>query len=103
MTVWAAMIKCQDENRMKKKIIKLFTSHGLNITLDLNLVQVNFLDVTLNINNNKFWPYRKPNNEPLYIHKHSNHPPNIKKQLPQMINKRLSEISCDSIEFDKVK
>ena len=37
------------------------------------------------------------------INIHSNHPSTIKKELPNKINKRLSELSCDKNEFDKAK
>jgi len=89
--------------RIKKDIIKFFQDNGLRITIDTNLTQVNFLDVTLDLSNSKYWPFRKDNDQPLYIHKDSNHPPNITKQLPHMIEKRISDLSCNSDEFDKVK
>ena len=38
---------------------------------------VKFLDVTLNLNTGKFMPYSNTSNTPLYVHKKSNHPPNI--------------------------
>ena len=82
---------------------KLFKSLGLKIDLVPEQQQVDFLDVTFNITSNKFWPFRKPNSEILYINKNSNHPNNIKKELPVMVNKRLIDISCDIEEFDKVK
>ena len=62
---------------------------------------MDILDVTFDLPSGKYWPYRKPNNEPLYIYSKSNHPPSILKHLPQNINDRLSSISCD--EFDKAK
>ena len=39
--------------------------------------------------------------ELLYIHKQSKHPPSITKQISSMINKRISNISCDKECFDK--
>lgn len=92
-----------DQERMKKKIIKLFQENGLQITININLVEVNFLDVTFNLKDGKYSPYRKPNSLPLYINKSSNHPPSIIKELPSMIEKRISDLSCSSDEFDKVK
>ena len=89
--------------RAKKKIAEIFKSHGLKITIECNLQQVDFLDVTFNLQTGKFWPYRKPNDTPLYIHHESNHPPNITKQLPTMIENRISSISCDENEFEKAK
>ena len=49
----------------------------------------NFLDITLNLNNGKYYPYRKPNDRPVYINKDSNHPPSIIKNLPASISRRV--------------
>ena len=46
-------------------------------------------------------PYNKPNNIPLYVNKKSNHPPRIIDNIPQSINRRLSEISYDEESFNK--
>ena len=81
----------------------MFKNHGLAITIEINLSITDFLDVTFDLQSNKYYPYRKPNNEPLYIDAKSNHPPSIVKQLPQMVNQRISEISCNKEEFDKCK
>ena len=53
---------------IKKKIIKVFQQYGLNISADTNLVQIDFLHVMFNLKLGKYWPYRKPNDHPLYIH-----------------------------------
>ena len=90
-------------DRLRKYIIAIFKSEGLSITIETNLIETDFLDVTFNLHTGKYFPYRKPNNDPLYISIHSNHPSTIKKELPNMINKRLSELSCDKNEFDKAK
>ena len=89
--------------RLKKAMVKFFSDNGLKITIEFNMQRVNFLDVTFDLSNGKYWPYRKPNDQPLYIHKESNHPPSIIRQLPNMIEKRISDISCDEQEFDNVK
>ena len=44
--------------------------------------------------------YRKPNDKPIYINKQYNHPPNVLKQLPKSIAKRISDTSSKDI-FDK--
>ncbi|KAL9960709.1 hypothetical protein ACROYT_G034196 [Oculina patagonica] len=41
----------------------------------------------------------KPANTPLYVHRQSNHPPNIIKNIPESVNRRLSEISSDEDAF----
>ena len=88
-------------DRIRKQLIKLFQDNGLKITVELNLVQTDFLDITLNLNTGKFWPYRKPNDHPLYISSNSTHPPAIKKQIPFMINDRLTQHSSSKEEFEK--
>ena len=60
-----------------------------------------FLDVTFNLKSGKYWPYHKPNNQPLYVHQQPNHPPAIKKQLPLMLTDCLSLLSCNCKEFTK--
>lgn len=89
--------------RVRKDIIKLFQDNGLRITILMNACIVNFLDATMNLNTGKHSPYRKPNDTPLYIHKDSNHPPNIIKRIPEMIQTRLSDLSSDAREFENVK
>ena len=69
-------------DKIKKDITKIFKKIGLRITIQANLKVVNFLDITLNLNNGKYYPYRKPNDKRVYIHKQSNHPPNIIKNRP---------------------
>ena len=90
-------------DKMRKNIITLFKNDSLGITIDTNLIETDFLDVTFNLTTGKFFPNRKPNNIPLYINVKSNHPPSIIKDLPKMINKGLSDLSCNKEEFDKAK
>ena len=87
--------------RLQKDIVKLFLSLNLRLTFDFNLTHINFLDVTMNIKTAKYWPYRKLNDNPIYIHRKSNHPnPTKKKELPKMVNKRLSSISRNETEYE---
>ena len=46
---------------------------------------------------------RTEGNIPLYVRGKSTHPPSILKNIPQSINKRLSEISSDKEYFDSAK
>ena len=54
-------------DRIKKRIIKLFQKHNLKITIEANIIQTDFLDITLNVKTEKHWLFRKPNDEQLYI------------------------------------
>ena len=90
-------------DKMRKNIIALFKNEGLSITIETNLFQTDFLDVTSNLATGKFFPFRKPNNQLLYINTKSNHPPTILRDLPNMINKGLSDLSCNEEEYGKAK
>ena len=81
-------------DQLRKRILKIFEAEGLSITIEINLQRTDFLDVMLDLESGKFSPYRKPNNEPLYINAKSNHPPSIISKLPKMINRRISDLSC---------
>ena len=83
--------------RIKKNLQKTFKNFGLEIVVESNLKIVNYLDVTLNLNNGK--PYHKPDDIIQYINKESNHPPSIIEHLPASIEKRLSNNSSDEKIF----
>ena len=63
----------------------------------------NYLNVSLNLNNSNDKPYHKPDNNILYIHKDSNHPPSILKQIPTWIEKRISTLSSNETIFNESK
>ena len=53
-------------DKTRKELHKCFEQIGLKITAEANLHVVNFLDVTFDLNNGKFKPYRNPNDDPLH-------------------------------------
>ena len=63
--------------QLRKKVIQLFQRNGLKVKIETNISTTNFLDVTLDLKNKNFKPFRKENDKPQYISKHSNHPHNI--------------------------
>ena len=85
----------------RKDIRREFKKQGLNISISTNQKICNFLDVTLNLTDGTHYPYRKPNNETLYIETNSNHPPAIIKHLPAAIGRRISDISASKELFNK--
>ena len=66
-----------DIERKKKDIIKMFKSFGLSVTVTTNVTSANYIDVNIDLTKDIYKPYRKPNDELVYIDRHSNHPPNI--------------------------
>ena len=71
-------------DKMRKNIIALFKNEGLSITIETNLFETDFLDVTYNLATGKFFSFRKSNKQTLYINAKSNHPPNILRDLPNV-------------------
>ena len=55
----------------------MFKNNNLKITIEVNKKLVNFINATLDMNTEKFKPYAKPTNTPLYVHSKSNHLPSI--------------------------
>jgi hypothetical protein len=77
----------RQQEKMRQAIVKTFSDYGLSITIFINLKAVNFLDVTLNLEENTFRPYRKPGDRPLYVDSQSNHPPLVLKNIPAGIER----------------
>ena len=66
--------------KIKKDIQKLFKENEfdeIDIVIHYNMKTVNYLDVTLDLENSTDRPYQKENNQIKYIDIDSNHPPFI--------------------------
>ena len=44
-------------DRIRKDIIALFKEEGLSITIETNLIETDFLDVTFNLATKKYFPF----------------------------------------------
>ena len=51
----------QQVDRMYKNIIKIFKDIGFTIDVETRLKVIDFLDITFNLNNGTYRPYKKPN------------------------------------------
>ena len=78
----------------------MFKENQLDIVIQCNMKTVNYLDVTLNLENCTCRPYQKENNEIKYINIESNHPASIIKQLPLSIESRLLSLSSSEEIFN---
>ena len=83
----------------KKRIIRAFKFLGFKIEISSNIKIANFLDVTLDLSNNSYKPFIKPNQNPSYINVNSNHPKNIIKQIPKAVNLRIGKLSANEKIF----
>ena len=79
-----------ETEKIKKKHTKKIKENKLDIVIQCNMKIVDYLKVSLNLNNSNYKPSHKSDNEVLYIHKDSNHPPSILKQIPTSTEKRIS-------------
>ena len=96
-------INKQQTDRIRKKIISIFRIICFKIEIVTNLIEADFLDVTFNLENNTYRPYKKPNDQLIYIDVSSNHPPQIKKQLTKIISDCLSQNSSNADIFNNTK
>ena len=83
--------KLDNYRKKKSNALKLL---GFKITIHRNLKIVNFIDVTLNLGNCTYEPYKKDNDTPIYIHTSSNHPP---KQIPKSISYIVKDIDVRGV------
>ena len=75
----------------------------LFLLLHSNLKIVDFLDVTLNLNNGCFKPFSKNDSAPRYINISSNQPRSVLRQIPNTMNQRINRLfSCKRI-FEESK
>ena len=77
----------------------IFRKNNLSIIVKCNLKTVDYLDVTINLSGDSCKSFHKPNSEINYIHRESNHPPSIIKQLPLSVESYVSKLSSDEIVF----
>ena len=87
--------------KTKQEVSNVFKSNCLKITIEANKKTINFLDVTFDLTSETYKPFMKPNNKLLYVHRQSNHPPALLKNIPENINKRITSISSNPKVFDE--
>ena len=58
----------QETDKVRKNITRVFKDIGFSLDTETNLKKVDFLDLSLNLPNGTYRPYKKPNDRLLYIH-----------------------------------
>ena len=66
----------QETGKVRKSIIGVFKDIGFSLEIETNLKEIDSIDVSLNLRNGTYRPYKKPNDMLLYIHNLSKHPSN---------------------------
>ena len=89
----------QQVEQQKKVLCEMFKKHGLSIKVAAKSKVTDFLDVLFDLNKNIFAPYMKPGDTPRYVSEKSDHPRKIVKNVPLIVQKRLSGISSNQEVF----
>ena len=100
---WTSFINGQQTDKVRKNIIGVFKDIGFSFEIATNLKEVGFIEVSLNLWNGTYRPYKKLNDSLLYIRNLSNHPPNVIKQIPNSIHERLPKHSSNEEIFSTTK
>ena len=90
-------------DKIRQRLEQLFRGQHLEIKVDHGMQSADFLDVTMHLTSQEHEPYRKDDVLPRYINIDSNHPPVIKKRLPDMIAKRVSGLCSSEEKFNQHK
>ena len=85
-------------DKERKELTAVFDNLGLKITALNNQLRTNFLDLTFDLSNGSYKPYRKPNDNPLYINQSSNHPPPPQSYASYPIPSTDESIPCAAIK-----
>ena len=80
------LIVLKDKNgheldKIRKQIIQDFKAIGFQIDININLKIIDFLDVTFNLLENLYKPYKKLNSKIVYINTDFNHSPEVIKHI----------------------
>ena len=91
---------CMEKTR--KQLFAIFKNEGLKITVSPPSDSVDFLDVTFR-KDGSFCPFRKDGKITQYVHRQSDHPPAVIRNIPDMISHRINNISSSKEAFDAAK
>ena len=91
----------QQTDKVRKNIIRALKDIGFSLEIETNLKELCFLDISLNLQNRTYRPYKKPKHGLLYMDSLSNHLLKVIKQIPNSILERLSKKSSNEEIFNK--
>ena len=86
MNIYEPYILVLDKEPCKIEVLK-WSKWLIIIIIIIIIIITNYLDITLDLNDGSYRPYRKPNEETKYIHISSDHQPSIIKEIPRSIEK----------------
>ena len=87
----------KERDKIKESIKHIFEEESLKVVTKVNLTVVQYLDIEMDIEKGLHRSFHKA--KPIYINTGSNHPPHILKEIPNMIEKRISMLSSNEEIF----
>ena len=90
--------------RKRKCIVQMVKKYDLKLDTATPIVKrTDYLEIILDSKQGIYEPYNKPNNELMYVHAKTNHPQMMIKQVPKIVNDRISLLSASEEIFKKSK
>ena len=93
----------QHSDNVRRNIIGVFKNINFSLEIEANLKEVDFLDVSLKLQNEIYCPYKTPYDRLLYIYSLSNLPLNVVEEIPNSIQESLSKNSPNKDIFNTAK
>ena len=81
----------------------IFRQHGLGLKVEANMRVTDFLDVLFDLKQGTHRAWVKPEQVIHYVHRESNHPAHILKNIPAEVERRLSLLSSNKEMFEAAK
>ena len=82
---------------------EIFARHGLGLKIEANLQVTDFLDVLLDLKEGTHRAWVKPEQIIHYVHRESNHPAHVLKNIPLEVQRRLTTLSSNQAMFEAAK
>ena len=83
-------LSAREVEKTSQKMRDIFRSHGLGLKIEANLKVTEFLDVLLDLKSGTHRAWVKPEQVIHYVHRESNHPAHVLKNIPLEVQRRLS-------------
>ena len=89
--------------KVSQQMREIFRKHGLGLKVEANMQVTDFLDVLFNLKEGTHRAWVKPEQVIHYVHRESNHPAHVLKNIPAEVERRLSALSSNREMFEAAK
>ena len=89
--------------KVGQQMREIFRRHGLGLKVEANMQATDFLDVFLDLKAGTHRAWVKPEQVIHYVHRESNHPAHVLKNIPIEVQRRLTLLSSNNAMFEAAK